>query len=103
MKLAGLGIVRGDGTGNYLPYDVWTREMAITLMYNMMVQLGYEFEPADPNFYDADNITHWALEAVGALQKAGVIQGDASGFNPKDVFTREMGIVLIMNFLEYLK
>ena len=103
QKLAGLGIVSGDGTGNYLPNGVFSREMAITLMYNMMLQLGHEFEAADPDFADADDISDWARPAVGALQKAGIVSGDGASFVPGEDFTREMGIVIVMNFLEVLE
>ena len=103
QKLAGLGIVSGDGKGNYIPDGVFSREMAITLMYNMMVQLGHEFEAADPDFADLDEISLWARPAVGALQNAGIVSGDGTNFHPQDFYTREMGIVTVMNFLNLLK
>ena len=102
QKLAGLGIVKGDGTGKFNPDGIFSREMAITLMYNMMIQLGYTFEDAVPDFADADAISPWAAEAIGALQKAGIIQGDGTNFKPKEDYTREMGIVTVMRFLETL-
>jgi hypothetical protein len=102
LKLAGLGIVQGDGTGRYGPNGVFTREMSITLMYNMMVQLGYEFEFATPAFGDAASIADWAVEAIGSLQNTGVVQGDGVNFNPKLIFTREMGIMTLINFLDFI-
>jgi len=103
QKLAGLGIVQGDGMGGFDPNGIFTREMAITLMYNMMLQRGNKFEVSAPNFADANNIASWATSAIGALQKAGIVQGDGTNFSPKQNFTREMSIVTVMNFLDMLE
>ncbi|MCL2080853.1 MAG: S-layer homology domain-containing protein [Oscillospiraceae bacterium] len=69
----------------------------------MLVRLGYYLPSAEPSFSDAESISPWARQAIGALQRAGIIQGDGGRFDPKDIFSREMGVVTVMNFLEYLK
>ncbi|MCL2083699.1 MAG: leucine-rich repeat domain-containing protein [Oscillospiraceae bacterium] len=103
QKLAGLGIIRGDGDGKFDPNGGFNREMAITLMYNMMVRLGYEFEDAEPDFADAESISPWARQAAGALQKAGIVQGGGDGsFNPQEDFTREMGIVTMLRLYDWI-
>ncbi|MDR1693060.1 MAG: S-layer homology domain-containing protein [Oscillospiraceae bacterium] len=102
-KLAALGIVTGGTGGLFNPDGAFSREMTMTLMYKMLVQLGYELELAEPDFADAANISPWAREAIGALQKAGIIGGDGVNFNPKADFTRQMGIVTVMQFLDYLE
>ena len=101
-KLAGLGIVKGDGTGKFNPDGNFSREMALTLMYNIMIKLGYYLPSAEPNFSDADSISPWAREAIGALQRAGIIKGDGTRFNAQETFSREMGVVTMAQILEWV-
>ena len=101
-KLAGLGIVKGDGTGKFNPDGNFSREMALTLMYNILVRLGYYLPPSEPSFSDADDISPWAREAIGALQRAGIIKGDGTRFNAQEIFSREMGVVTMAQILEWV-
>ena len=51
--------------------------------------------PAD--FTDNDEISPWALDAVGKVQAAGIMQGVSRGaFAPNEQFTREQCIVTLM-------
>ncbi|MCL2095379.1 MAG: S-layer homology domain-containing protein, partial [Oscillospiraceae bacterium] len=102
-KLAGLSIVKGDGTGNFNPNGNFSREMALTLMYNIMIKLGHYLPSAEPSFSDADDISPWAREAIGALQRAGIIKGDGTRFNAQEIFSREMGVVTMAQILEWVQ
>gem|GEM_PF-7078491 len=103
LKLAGLGIVKGDGEGRFNPDGYFTREMALTLMYNLLARLGYALADAEPVFSDAGSISPWARRAVGAMQNAGILQGDGSRFSPAEEYTREMGVVTVMQILWWVK
>ncbi len=96
-KLAALGIVSGGSGVQFNPNGAMTREMAVTLLYNMAATLDYALETASPAFTDAKDISSWARPAVGALQKSGFVSGET--FNPKEILTREEGILTVMRFL----
>ncbi len=96
-KLASLGIVSGGSGALFHPNGTMSREMAVTLLYNMAAKLDQALEAASPAFTDAEDISAWARPAVGALQKSGFISGKM--FNPKEILTREEGILTIMRFL----
>jgi sensor domain CHASE-containing protein len=75
-----------------------SRQQTLTLFYNMVVEMGYPFEAAEPSFEDADSIADWAYDAIGALQGANIIGGDGANFNPKGNMTRQAAIVAALRF-----
>jgi hypothetical protein len=100
-KMAGLGVVSGSG-GNFNPSGTFNREMAAVLFVNLLNAMDIVLDQAAATFGDSDKISNWAAAQVGQVQAAGLIQGSGGSFNPKGEFTRESGIVLILNLWIFL-
>ena len=100
-KAAGAGIVGGDD-GKFDPYSTFNREMAAVLLVNLLKALDIELDASDVAFTDKGDISFWALEQVGQAQAAGLVSGNAGKYDPKGKFTRELGIILMLNLWEFL-
>lgn len=92
-----LGIARGDG-GSFFPEDTITRQEAMTLLCRTMdacgVSLGLGSGELD-TYSDAGDIASWALDSVGRLVFAGVINGKGDRVDPLGKMTRaEMAVAL---------
>lgn len=81
------------GLGQYI-----TREDMMVMLYRAIEKAGSITEPnADVSpFIDSSEISSYALEAVGALHRAGILNGDGTGyFRARDNTTRaETAVVL---------
>ena len=96
-KMGGLGVVTGVGEGRFHPDALLTREQAAVILTNLSRAMGKELSAAMPDFTDHDAISAWALEQVGQVQQAGIMNGvDQGRFAPKDPYTREQSIVTMM-------
>lgn len=85
LALTEMGIFVGDGKGTFRPKDSLTRaEMAV------IIQNAFKFKiKAQHTFNDVPS-THWANDAVSALESNGIAAGNGAGaFNPTSVLTRE--------------
>ncbi|MDR1668481.1 MAG: polysaccharide deacetylase family protein [Oscillospiraceae bacterium] len=102
-KMAGLGVVEGDGE-NFNPDDTFNRQMAARLFVNLLGTMEIGLPDGAADFPDAGDIAGWAIEAVGQVQAAGIIQGNSEGlFNPAGKFSRQSGIILALNVWDYLQ
>lgn len=72
-----------------------SREDAAVIIYRCMKYTAEEAE-----FDDADDISEYALEAVGALAKAKIITGYEGKFNPKGELSRAEAAVIINRCIE---
>jgi alpha-tubulin suppressor-like RCC1 family protein len=104
-KAAGIGIVSGSNAEGTLfsPNLTFNREMTAALLSNLLNVLGIEITEQAPTFSDSADISTWARAAVGKMQKAELMSGSGGSFNPQGKFTRESGIILMLNLWEYLR
>lgn len=102
------GIAQGIGDDSFAPDKTITREEVATMF------AGYrKFTDIDPvgqetaadaakTFADQDKISSWAKESVQAMQKAGLIQGDANNrFNPQHPITRGEAAMILARSLGF--
>ena len=102
------GIVMGIGEDNFAPNAPITREQMAVMLYRYMNINNIELPPSSNNiitannndvatsnndittaFADQDNISYWAIDAVVALQAAGIITGRPNNnFDPLDIVIR---------------
>lgn len=85
------GIVQGYDTGAFGPNDPITREQMAVIMVRYAGFAGLSLgETADKvSFNDSGSISSWALEAVAAAQRAGLINGKPGNiFDPRGTATR---------------
>lgn len=89
-----LGLMSGDGNGNFRPIDSITRE-EVAVVFARTLQLPTPtvststFQDVDPN--------GWSHAAIEALAAAGLMTGDGDGaFRPDEMVTREEMAVLLV-------
>ncbi len=93
------GLTKGEG-GSFGIGRSLTREEMATFAYRAAGIAGIEMEICESEFADAAEISDYALEAVGAMSKAGIINGVGEGrFAPKDTCTRAMAAKVICSIL----
>lgn len=101
------GIVTGVGNRKFAPNDTVTREQMATMMvrYFEKFNINYQTEntvTTEPN--DIDKVSSWAKDAILALWRAGLINGDHNGnFNPASNATRAEAASFVMRSNEVIK
>lgn len=101
LKAAALGLVGGDGDGNFRPNDPLTREEAAAVLHRLCRLIG--FVPArlnDGSPSDIDSVSPWAVDAVLELYRAEVFRGDElSAFRPYGHFSAEAAAITLYRLL----
>lgn len=99
------GIVNGDGNSNFNPNARITRQDVAVMMYRFGTSYStYNFPNNYPNksylsYSDYGNISSYARDAISALSRAGIIQGDSQGnFSPQSSVSRAEVATLLANF-----
>lgn len=98
MALAGAGIIQGSD-GMFNPNSPVTREDTAVMISRMLANDGTVLEGAYV-FADADSISDYAKEAVGALAENGLLKGDGQSFFPKNSLTRAEAATFIARIIE---
>ncbi len=95
------GIVDGDGSSAiFAPNAYITREQICKILdaYVSYASITFSSTSAAVTFTDQGDISSWALTGVTAMQKAGIVLGEASGsgyaFRPKSYATRAEAAVM---------
>ena len=95
-KLAYLGVISGVGGGRFNPDAPITREQAAVLLARLSEVAGRPLTAATADFADNANISSWAIDYVGKVQAAEIMDGIGNNiFSPQGVFSREQSIVTI--------
>ena len=87
---ASLGIVEGVGNDRFAPHSPITREQIAVMLYRFVNVKDIDIpQGAADTFADQAYISYWAVDAVRAIQAAGVIMGHPDGrFAPQGTATR---------------
>ena len=102
-KAYAIGITKGTGDGSkFEPYRDVTREEYATMLYRTFdyieQTIGQKLILRSlkmVSFADKDDISSWAIEALGILSNADLFRGTAEGMlDPKGVISIEQAIVL---------
>jgi hypothetical protein len=100
-----LGIVSGKKDGSFGITDQITRQDMAVMLYKaaMIAKINLESKSVD-QFTDKDKISGYAIEAVEAMQKAGIVSGVGSGsYAPKNKSTRAEASTIIYNLFSVVK
>ena len=91
-----INAVKGDDNGNFNPNDKITRQDMAVMIYRAM-----NMSDADlPDFTDSDEISDYAVNAVGALYSKGIVSGMGNGsFAPRDFATRAQAAQMIYKLI----
>ena len=103
-KMAAVGVVFGVSPGKFAPNSDLTREQAATMLTRLANAIGKPLDKKEAIFADNSSISDWALEAIGQMQAAGIMNGvSPDTFAPKSAYTREQSIVTILRMYDMLK
>lgn len=95
--MAYLGVVSGVGDGNFNPDAPLTREMAAVILSQLADAMDIPLATAEPSFADNSEISSWAVNQTGIIQKAGIMSGVGDNrFAPHDYYTREQSITTVI-------
>jgi len=99
---AGQGLAQGLGNDNFEPGRAITREEMAVMLNNYVISRNIALpQGALRIFTDQDNISDWAIDAVRAIQAAGIIEGYPDGrFAPGSTATRAEVATIFARFLD---
>jgi uncharacterized protein YceK len=103
LKANGLGIVNGVGNNRFAPDDNITREEMAVMFYNAIkaVDESYVEKGLAVTYADSDEISSWALDAVGFTSHKGIINGIGNNkMDPKGTASREVAILIVKRSYE---
>lgn len=85
LKAWSLGLIQGDGDGNFRPDDALTRAEFFTFVGRFLNIYGVRPDEAGysdlSQFGDAEELPEWAREATGLAVGQGVVRGDGENLN----------------------
>lgn len=91
-----INAVNGDDNGNFNPNDKITRQDMAVMIYRAMNMSDTDL----PDFTDSDEISDYAVNAVGALYRKGIVSGMGNGsFAPRDFATRAQAAQMIYKLI----
>ena len=94
-----LGLVDGNGEGEFSPSGEINREEVSSILYRTLkvAKPKYDYsEVYEQGFKDYNSVSNWAKEAVGYLYGIEVINvNDENFFNPQESVSREEAIVIV--------
>lgn len=103
--MADNGIIGGYGDGNFGANDSITREQLATILYRYADVMGYGTSGGASlnRFSDVDNVSGYAVEAMGWAVENGLIGGMGDGtLAPQGSATRAQVATILMRFVENL-
>lgn len=103
--LCGMGIINGKSETEFAPNDSLTREEAATISLRMINKV--KPMPATTmwfNFTDSADISDWAMDAVQTICNMGFMNGVGDNrFAPKDTYTEEQALLVLMRIYDAAK
>ena len=104
LKANALGIINGTSAATFDPYGNLTREQAATMLARLAEKLGHKLPTQELSFTDKGNINSWAVNAVGSISAAGIMNGVGDNcFDPQGVFTQEQAVLAVLRMYEKIK
>jgi hypothetical protein len=97
-KAASIGVTAGTGDGSTFSPDVLlNREQAATMLSRLANAIGQPLPEHTATFVDNEQVSSWAVEAVGQMQTTGIMGGvGGNRFAPSEPYTREQSIITIL-------
>ena len=102
-KAAFIGVIDGVGNNMFDPNETLSREQAATMLSRLAFVIGVPLPVQAVKFADNSSISSWALEPVGQVQAAGIMQGVGNDrFAPKEPYSKEQSIITIIRLYDYI-
>jgi hypothetical protein len=103
-KAAYINVVNGMGDGTFAPDALLNREQAATMLARLADAVGKPLTQREATFADNEQISSWAIDAVGQMQASGIMRGVSDTvFAPKSQYTREQSIITILRLFNFVK
>jgi len=103
QKAAYIGIVSGMENNRFNPGGTLTREQAAVILSRLLGLFDIAVQELFPDFYDMNEVSYWAVNAVANVEQAGIMSGVGNNrFAPQQPYTREQSMVTIMRMFELL-
>ena len=98
------GIVKGMGNGIFGVGENITRQDMVVMLRNALKAEGVELPTGDVSFDDKHMIADYAVEAVGTLNKLGIVNGVSSTqFDPAGNATRAQAAKVVYGIMQLLQ
>lgn len=100
------GVTTGTSATTFAPSANITREQMAVMIYRFAQSSGIDLPANQPavSFSDAASFSSWAVDAIGAMQRAGIINGvGGNRFAPADNATREQACKMLAVLLEIIE
>lgn len=99
-------IISGNGTGQFMPNDNVTREQLAVMLYHFARATGFDVSVGEDtnvlSYYDALDISNWAMSAVQWACGTGVLEDDGYGnLFPTEPATRAEVAESLLAFVMY--
>ncbi len=100
-KMAYLGVITGVGEGVFDPEGELTREQAATILSRLAGVLKLDLPTGAATFDDSGSVASWAKDAVGQMQKSGIMGGMGNNqFGPQGSYSWEQSIATLMRLYD---
>ena len=96
-KMGALGVVKGTGGNSFSPKSHLSRQEAAVMLYRLANAMGKSLALTENTFADKSAIESWAVNEIGAIQGAGVMNGTGNNrFDPNAPYTRQQSIITML-------
>ncbi len=94
------GLTKGVDGNSFGLGQLISREEMATMAYRAMIISGQTVSDGDVTFADKNQISNYALDAVGAMSNAGILNGVGDNlFAPKDICSRAMAAKVVYEII----
>lgn len=100
------GVTTGTSAATFAPDDTITREQMAAMIYRYASSAGVTLPKTRDavRFSDASGFSGWAIEAIDALTRAGILDGVGAGrFAPQESATREQACKMLALLLQIIE
>ncbi len=100
------GVTTGTSATTFAPDDTITREQMAAMIYRYASSAGVTLPKTRDavRFSDASGFSGWAIEAIDALTRAGILDGVGAGrFAPQESATREQACKMLALLLQIIE
>lgn len=99
-----IGIVKGVGDGKFGIGESVTRQDMAVMLYRVLSEKKSIGFAEKSSFTDYSDISNYAKEAVGAIEKTGILKGmDDGSFRPGEYVTRAQAAAALRRLIDVLK
>lgn len=102
--MATLGVVTGVGNNRFDPDSPLTREQAAVILDRLAGLFGVNSHNVFPRFDDNQDISEWAILAVGHMQAREIMGGTGNNmFSPRGEYTRQQSVITILRLFDLIQ